>query len=96
MNATTHTAVQQIRSQLLLAARAQKLRVRKRLAALRGSHILPPSRGPIQSNGYRCIRWHFWQAAKHKQATITQQITAITPLKSPGPNAKQTANLPII
>ncbi len=63
-------------SKLTREAKKQKRRVKERLNALRGDWVRTPSRGPIQQNKTKCIRWHFWQAAKEKQNKLTAQITA--------------------
>lgn len=73
---------------LLRDAKGQKRRVSERLRALRGDEIKMPSRGPIQKNGMRCIRWHFWQAAQAKHREITGRIIGV---KSCIPNASGVA-----
>ena len=73
----TPTPIQEVLAKLERDAREQKRRVAQRLVALRGNHISPPSRGPIQANGRTCIRWHFWQAARSKHARITQRLSSI-------------------
>ncbi len=65
---------------LVASARDQKRRVRERLRALRGDEIRTPSRGPIQKNGMRCIRWHYWQAATAKHREITGRISYLQSL----------------
>ena len=62
---------------LVDAARNQKRRVKDRLRALRGDDIRTPSRGAIQKNGLRCVRWHYWLAATIKHEKITEKITAV-------------------
>lgn len=69
--------LQRLVRDLLRDARDQKRRVRERLRALRGDDVKTPSRGPIQRNGMRCIRWHYWQAASAKHREITSRITAV-------------------
>jgi hypothetical protein len=60
---------------LLLSAKIQKRRKKERLIDLGGDWVKVPSRGPLLSNGKKCLRWHFWKAAQTKHQKITQQIT---------------------
>ncbi|MDA1178791.1 MAG: hypothetical protein O2931_08355 [Planctomycetota bacterium] len=62
---------------LIRSAKDQKRRTRQRLQGMAGDFVAEPSRGPIQRNGRRCIRWHFWQASRAKHQAITDQIAAI-------------------
>ena len=95
-NKTRNTAMavplQRIVHDLLRDATDQKRRVRERLRIMRGDEIHTPSRGPIQKNGMRCIRWHYWQAATAKHREITERITAIKPCI---PNEKAMASPPL-
>jgi len=69
--------------QLIAEARWQKLRARERLAALKGDDgIRKPSRARLQSNGYACIRWHFWQAAKAKHRHKTRLISILIAMQA--------------
>ena len=83
MGSTNETAspkasiLQRLVRDLVRDAREQKRRVRERLHALKGDEIRTPSRGPIQRNGMRCIRWHYWRAATAKHREITTRITAV-------------------
>jgi hypothetical protein len=67
-------------------AREQKRRTAQRLLALRGDWTSTPSRGPVQTNGRLCIRWHFWMAAGKKARKITDQITSIQSLQKRSKN----------
>ena len=69
--------LQTLAERLRREARAQKRRVRQRLAALRGGPVATPSRGPIQKNGRKCLRWHFWQAATARHQNLSAQINAL-------------------
>jgi hypothetical protein len=71
---------------LIRAAKDQKRQTSQRLRDMEGDFIAEPTRGPIQRNGRRCIRWHFWQASRSKHRAITDQITAV---KSCIPNDKR-------
>ena len=64
-------------SELLLSAKEQKNNVKRRLFDLRGNDIFVPSRGPIQPNGRKSIRFHFWEMAKIKHQKITDKITTL-------------------
>lgn len=88
METPTHiappVALDRLVRDLIRRAKDQKRRTRQRLRDMAGDFIAEPSRGPIQRNGRRCIRWHFWQASRAKHQAITDQITAV---KSCIPNA---------
>ena len=65
---------------LLRDAKEQKRRVGQRLHALRGTGLTIPSRGARLENGHKCLRWHFWQAARHKHHVLTRKVTLLASL----------------
>lgn len=69
--------ISQVVETMTAVAREQKRRLRKREADLRGDCNRVPSRGPIQSNGRLCVRWHFYAAAKRKHELLTRQVSEL-------------------
>lgn len=67
--------IKNLTDRLIREAREKKIRVKIRLAALGNTRgIYPLSRGPIQSNGMNCIRWHFYERAVRNHQVAAAEI----------------------
>lgn len=84
MNNTTDNlravALPRLVRQLIAEAKDRKRRMIERQRALKGDEIRTPSRGPIQKNGRKCIRWHFYESARSNHRAVTEQVTQIVAL----------------
>ena len=72
--------IQGLLNRLIREAKEKKIRMKIRLAALKGDYIRVPSRGPIQSNGMNCIRWHFYQNAVRNHRVAAAEIKELLKL----------------
>ena len=66
--------------QLVAEAIVRKRRMIERRRALMGDEIRTPSRGAIQENGRKCIRWHFYDVARANHRAVTDQVTQLVAL----------------
>ena len=69
--------IQGLLNRLIREAKEKKIRVKIRMAELKGDWIRIPSRGPINEKGMKCIRWHFYQNAVRNHQRAAEEIKAL-------------------